>query len=80
MTKEIEFHYGILAPSLKEQAEKQGFLFIDKENSIQKAVDAMNRLYFNDYLSDSEHKKIMGRIHKDAIKKLSLRAEKEASK
>lgn len=69
-TIQVGFSYGLLAPSLEEQAQKQGFSLGDKAKSFDEYLDCLNRLYFGDLLSDGELKKLLSKLNKKVVKNL----------
>lgn len=58
----IEFHYGALADSFEEQANKQGFTFGDKAEWIQDIGFGLVCAHIHGVITDSEYDKILKRF------------------
>lgn len=58
----IEFHYGALADSFEEQANKQGFTFGDKAEWIQDICFGLVCAHIHGVITDSEYDKILKRF------------------
>lgn len=76
----IEFHYGALADSFEEQANKQGFTFGDKAEWIQDIGFGLVCAHIHGVITDSEYDKILKRFQdKILIKNLKKMIEPQES-
>lgn len=67
----IEFHYGALAESLEEQANKQGYTFGNYADWVEKVNFGLFCSHIYGVITDSEYDKILKRFQdKILIKKL----------
>ncbi len=67
MSKTVEFHHGALMDSYEEQANDQGFTFMDKAKMIQTVGDGIVIAWVHGCISDSEYDKILHRFQKKMI-------------
>ena len=74
----IEFHYGALADSFEEQANKQGFTFGDKAEWIQDIGFGLVCAHIHGVITDSEYDKILKRFQ-DKILIKNLKKMEEGS-
>ena len=58
----IEFHYGALAESLEEQANKQGYTFDDSAEWVEKIKFGLICSHMYGVITDSEYDKILRRF------------------
>lgn len=67
---QVGFSYGILAKSLEEQANEQGFTLGEKADNLQKSLKYIHHLYMSDLLTDTQEKTIINKLHKKVINNL----------
>ncbi|MBQ0079718.1 MAG: hypothetical protein KBS66_07515 [Eubacterium sp.] len=70
MTKEVTFHYGALADTLEEQANRQGLTLGDKAKKWQDVCHSMIMVWIHGLATDSEKDKMIARFQKRMIKDL----------
>ena len=69
--REIGIGYGALMPSIKEQAEKQGYILDEKKaENFEKLRESISWLTFGGILTDSQINMAYQKLHKKVIKSL----------
>lgn len=74
---EVGFYHGILPCSYEEQANRQGFTLGEYGDKLEKSREACNTLLFQDYLTESQAKKVYEKIQKEIVKHLKPIRESE---
>lgn len=72
----VSVSYGLMNDALEEQLEKQGFTLGDKAEHFEEQKKRIYHLLFGELLTDGEFKKVLGRLHKEVMKKIELLEEK----
>ena len=68
---EVGFSYGFLSPTLKEQAEKQGFTFNEKDAELlEKLRESLNWVRMHSLLTESQSDAAYKKLQKKVVKKL----------
>jgi len=66
----VGFSYGVLAPSLEEQAKEQGFTLNERAKNLESCREAIHTLVFSDILTDSALDKAFQKLQKRVINSL----------
>jgi|WetSurMetagenome_2_1015567.scaffolds.fasta_scaffold1979161_1 hypothetical protein len=72
MSDTVGIHFGVLCSPIETQLREHGYTLGAKSKHIQKAVDNINFLHVNCFLSDSEQNKANLRVMKE-IKKFAVK-------
>lgn len=75
-TVTIKVGYGVLCDTIEKQLNEQGFTLVEKAESFERLKKSFYTLVFSDLISDSEHGKILKRLHKQVIKECKQLEEK----
>lgn len=74
---EVGFYHGILPCSYEEQANRQGFTLGEYGERLERLRESCNILLFQDYLTESQAKKVYEKIQRDLVKHLKPMCKKE---
>jgi len=70
--KTVGFSYGVLMPTLEEQANEQGFTLGDKAETFEKLRESISWLTFHNILTDSQINMAYKKLQKQVVKSLKL--------